>query len=226
MLYCASALNGKPVQPVAVQMLAHQLLPSRSERISAASFVDLVNENPVVLDELREVCAILRERTSLAPIQLAETPATWPLALHGRYSRSELLTAVGFANERVRPLSDGGCLPLEAQKIELLFVTLDKSEGFAEHVQYKDYAVSPTLFHWQTQNRAGPNNATGRRYLESATNGWRFQLFVREDRDAAYVAVGPVKLLSHEGDRPISITWQIQAPLSAELFRRFSVLRG
>ena len=220
------ALNGNLVQPVAVQMLAHQLLPSRSERISAASFVDLVNENPVVLDELREVCDILRERTSLAPIHLPDAPATWPLALHGRYSRSELLTAVGFANERVRPLSDGGCLPLEAQKIELLFVTLDKSEGFAEHVQYKDYAVSPTLFHWQTQNRAGPNNATGRRYLESATNGWRFQLFVREDRDAAYVAVGPVKLLSHEGDRPISITWQIQAPLSAELFRRFSVLRG
>jgi hypothetical protein len=40
------------------------------------------------------------------------------------------------------------------------------------------------------------------------------------------LAVGPVKLLSHEGDRPISITWQVQAPLSAELFRRFSVLRG
>jgi hypothetical protein len=220
------ALNGKTVQPVAVQMLAHQLLPSRSERISAASFVELLQDNPVVLDELREICDILRQRSSLAPIHLPETPATWPLALHGRYSRSELLTAVGFANEHVRPLSDGGCLPLEAQKIELLFVTLDKSEGFAEHVQYKDYAVSPTLFHWQTQNRAGPNNATGRRYLDSATNGWRFQLFVREDRDAAYVAAGPVSLVSHEGDRPISITWHLQLPLSAELFRRFSVLRG
>lgn len=220
------ALNGNLVQPVAVQMLAHQLLPSRNERISAASFVDLVNENPVVLDELREVCDILRERTSLAPIHLPDTPEKWPLALHGRYTRSELLTAVGFSNERVRPLSDGGCLPLEAQKIELLFVTLDKSEGFAEHVQYKDYAVSPTRFHWQTQNRAGSDNATGRRYLQSATNGWRFQLFVREDPSATYVALGPVTLLSHEGDRPISITWQVQTPISAELFRRFSVLRG
>jgi hypothetical protein len=115
---------------------------------------------------------------------------------------------------------------LENCKIELLFVTLDKSEGFAEHVQYKDYALSPELFHWQTQNRAGMNNKTGRRYLESPGNGWTFQLFVREDRDAAYVAVGPVQLVSHEGDRPISITWRLEAPLSAALFRKFSVLRG
>ena len=105
-------------------------------------------------------------------------------------------------------------------------MTLDKSEGFAERVQYKDYAISPELFHWQTQNRAGPNNSSGRKYIESVSNGWRFQLFVREDRDAAYCAVGPVALVSHEGDRPISITWRLEQPLTAELFRKFSVLRG
>jgi hypothetical protein len=94
------------------------------------------------------------------------------------------------------------------------------------NVQFKDYALSPEVFHWQTQNRAGTNNQTGRRYLESPGNGWAFQLFVREDRDAAYVAVGAVELVSFEGDRPISITWRVQSPLSAELFLKFSVLRG
>jgi hypothetical protein len=72
-------LDGKPVQPVAVQTLAHQLLPSRSERISAASFIDLLQEHPVVLDELREICAILRERTSLARFtcQMRPPPGLW-----------------------------------------------------------------------------------------------------------------------------------------------------
>jgi superfamily II DNA or RNA helicase/HKD family nuclease len=219
-------VEGKPADATCAQMLAHQLLPSRTELVTPETFLKLLDANPVVLDELREVCAVLSERSSLAPIHLPGAPASWALVLHGRYMRSELLTAVGHASALVRPLADGGCLPLENCKIELLFVTLDKSEGFAEHVQYKDFAVSPELFHWQTQNRAGRNNKTGRRYVESPGNDWTFQLFVREDRDAAYVAVGPVQLVSHEGDRPISITWRFETPLSAALFRKFSVLRS
>ncbi len=220
------AIDGKPANVRCVQMLAHQLLPLRSELVTPEEFLALLRNNPLVLAELREVCEVLRESSSLAPIHLPATPDEWPLVLHGRYMRAELLAAVGHANSLVRPLSDGGCLVLEACRTELLFVTLDKSEGFAEHVQFNDYAISAELFHWQTQNRVGPNNMTGRRYVESPGNDWTFQLFVRENRAAAYVAVGPVQLVSHEGDRPISITWRLDAPLPAELFRKFSVLRG
>jgi hypothetical protein len=136
------------------------------------------------------------------------------------------LSAAGYLTPNARPLSDSGCLPLSEEHTEILFVTLDKSEGFEERVQFKDYAISPELFHWQTQNRAGPNNNSGRRYTESLTNGWKFQLFVRENREVAYVALGSVQLVSYEGDRPISITWRLDRPLTAELFRKFSVLRG
>jgi hypothetical protein len=109
--------------------------------------------------------------------------------------------AVGHLTPKFRPLFNEGCLRLKAEKIELMFVTLDKREGFADCVQYHDYAISPELFHWQTQNRASPQNETGRRYLESASNGWRFQLFVREDRDNAFIALGQVTLEEHEGSR-------------------------
>ncbi|MEO8117935.1 MAG: DUF3427 domain-containing protein [Rhodoferax sp.] len=220
------AFDGKPANMTRVQMLAHQLLPSRKELVTPEAFLALLKRNPVVLAELRELSEVLRERSALMPIHLPATPDSWTLALHGRYTRAEVLTAVGHANSFVRPLSDGGCLPLEENKIEILFVTLDKSEGFAEHVQYKDYSISPELFHWQTQNKAGANNMSGRRYIESPGNGWTFQLFVRENNDVAYVAVGPVQLASHEGDRPISITWRLDSPLTAELFRKMSVLRG
>jgi hypothetical protein len=86
--------------------------------------------------------------------------------------------------------------------------------------------LSPERFHWQTQNRAGVNNATGRRYIDSANNGWGFQLFVRENQASAYIALGPVDLEQYEGDRPISIIWKLKYAMPIDIFRRFSVLRG
>ena len=109
-----------------------------------------------------------------------------------------------------------------------MFVTLDKSEGFSDRVQYHDYAISPKLFHWQSQNTASTTNKTGRRYLDSVAeplaNGWRFYLFVRENKDSAFAALGEVSLIA-EGERPISITWELKNAMPFELFRHFSILR-
>ncbi|MDT7514722.1 DUF3427 domain-containing protein [Rhodoferax mekongensis] len=221
-----AALAGGQIDVRRVQMLAYQLLPSRKELCSPEAFLALVNENPVVQAELQELVGILQERSSLEPLPLPSAPEGWTLALHGRYTRAEILSAVGLATPTSRPMSDSGCEPMPETKVEILFVTLDKSEGFSERIQFKDYAISPELFQWQTQNRAGPNNSTGQRYIESPSNRWKFQLFVRENRDRAFVAVGPVHLISHEGDHPIQITWRLECPLSSELFRSFSVLRG
>jgi hypothetical protein len=119
-----------------------------------------------------------------------------------------------------------GVLPLTGRKTELLFVTLDKSEGYHDRIAYRDYAVSAERFHWQTQNSAGPDTPGGRRYVESPTNGWQFQLFVRPRKGEAYRACGRVVLESAEGDRPMSIVWKLEIPLPVRLFREFSVLRG
>ena len=111
----------------------------------------------------------------------------------------------------------------------LLFVTLDKSQGFHSSIAYHDYAVSTSRFHWQTQNTAGPDTMAGRRYLQSQSNGWTFQLFVRVSKKDPYRACGPVRLASSDeltGDRPMNITWTLGVPLPPKLFSEFSVLRG
>ncbi|MES2165310.1 MAG: DUF3427 domain-containing protein, partial [Pseudomonadota bacterium] len=172
----------------------------------------------------KTVAGCLKRTCPLLTVHLI--PSTWPLTLHARYERREIQTAVGHLTSSARPQFREGCLPLADEKIELMFVTLDKREGFGERVQYKDYALSIDKFHWQTQNKAGANNATGRRYLESPSNGWTFQLFVREDADSAFIALGPVVLGKHEGDKPISIEWKLEVPMPVEAFRRFSVLKG
>lgn len=221
-----STSSVEPQTEYRTQMLAHQLVNNNNELISPHEFVQLMSRHPALRDELLELFAILEEQTA-APYQpLPETPSDWPLSLHARYERREILTAVGHSTSLARPLFFEGCLPLQGIKTELLFVTLDKSEGFSERVQYHDYAISPLLFHWQTQNRAGVDNATGRRYIDSNDNGWKFQLFVRENPRCAYIALGPVVIESYEGDRPISITWRLKYEIPAELFRKLTVIRG
>ena len=207
------------------QMLAYQLLPNAGELITPESFAQLMHAHPALRDEILEIGDYLQDETTVSWDALPEAPAAWPLSLHARYGRREIQAAIGHITSAVRPQFREGCLPRPSEKIELMFVTLDKREGFGETVQFHDYAISPELFHWQTQNRAGPHNATGRRYLESHINGWRFQLFVREDTDSAFIALGPAVLESFEGSRPISIVWRLRFPMPIEMFRRFSVLR-
>lgn len=219
-------LDGGAASERQVLMLAHQML-HESAPVSVDDFQDLLRAHPAVAQELRELFRYLWDASDAGSLPAEGAPAAWPLVLHARYARRQLQAAVGHADATRRPQNREGVLLLNDERIELLFVTLDKSAGFSEAVRYHDYAISASHFHWQTQNRANPSNASGRRYLESPANGWRFFLFVREDRDAAFAFVGKVGLESYEygGQGPIGITWRLAQPLSPELFRRFSVLR-
>ena len=221
-----TVLTTGEIDETRVQMLAHQILHSTAELIDPAGFTALIQAHPALRDEMLELVNWLREDSAISPRPLPDAPSDWPLTLHARYERREIQTAVAHITSTKRPRFSEGCLLLKDEKIELMFVTLDKREGFAERLQFHDYAVSPTLFHWQTQNMAGAKNASGRRYLDSDENGWGFQLFVREDAEHAFVALGPVKLESHEGDKPISIVWRLKHAMPIEIFRRFSVLRS
>ncbi len=224
------ALVLNTIDEIRVQILAHTFLVKQTELITPFDFINLINQHPAIKDELRELIDWRLEQSIHPYLHLENTPLTWALSLHNRYSRSDIITAVGYANANKRPAFREGCLALSEYKIELMFVTLDKSTGFSERVQYHDYAISPTLFHWQSQNVASSKNPTGKRYLESVedadTNGWRFFLFVRENQDTAYASLGEAVLIKAEGEKPISITWQLKNAMPMELFRHFSILKS
>ncbi len=117
-----------------------------------------------------------------------------------------------------------GIVKLEKEKRELFLVTLDKSSAsFSPTTRYRDYAISTSLFHWQTQSGATVDGAAGRRYL-GADGGWSFYLFVRSDEDAAYAFLGEVKLESFSGEKPIGITWRLVHPMTGALFETFATL--
>ena len=210
---------------LAVQMLAYQIDGRHEQTAGHEAFLARLARHPAIADELVELSALLQARSTLGPHPVPGLEDT-PLCLHAGYGVREILTAVGWLTASRRVPFQAGTLSLLSRKTELLFVTLDKSEGYHDRIAYHDYAISSERFHWQSQNSAGPDTPGGKRYLESSTNGWQFQLFVRPRKGEAYRACGPATLESSQGDRPMSIVWHLQTPLPARLFREFSVLRG
>ena len=189
-----------------------------------AEIAQFAAERPAIVAELRELHAVLEERVSLAS-QVFPIPE-WPLALHHQYMRREVLTAVGFLRPgQKKHVVPSGILKLEDRQCELLFVTLDKSgTDFSPTTRYRDYAISRERFHWETQGSASASRPSGRRYIESPGNGMTFQLFVRSAPGEPFAYLGPVLHETHEGDRPIAITWRLEHPMPAGLFDRYATL--
>lgn len=207
-----------------LRMLGYQLRTSGA--VSARAFQDFLQASPALQEELSCLATVLGDASDIGAMPIEGAPADWPLVLAGRYSRAEILAAVGKHTDDTRAASREGMLRLAEQKIELMFVTLDKSKGFHADISYRDYAVSPSVFHWQTQNSTRPGSAVGRQYLESPGNGWRYFLFVREGADDAYHALGQAIQAGITGSAPMSINWELVQPMEMALFQRLSVLRA
>ena len=206
-----------------LQMLAYQIDGTRDRIGDPNSFISRLRQNPAIQEELNQLADVLEQHSSLSHTPLPGLEGT-SLLLHASYELREILTATGILTATARPLVNTGVHRVDDQKLELMFVTLDKSNGYHAAIAYHDHAISPTRFHWQSQNSAGPETGAGRRYLESATNGWQFQIFVRPNRESPYVACGPVTLVEATGARPMNIVWALTRALPAHLFQRFSLL--
>jgi len=88
---------------------------------------------------------------------------------------------------------------------------------------YKDYAVNEELFHWQSQSTTSASSPTGQRYIEHEQQGNKILLFVREYNRVdgvtqPYLFLGTARYLSHEGSRPMSITWKLDRPMPPGFF--------
>jgi hypothetical protein len=148
----------------------------------------------------------------------------FPLSVHGRYTRSQILVALQLSTEVAPFTSQSGVAENKSLNIEVLFVTLDKSKGgYSPTTMYEDYAVNETVFHWQSQNSTRPDSAKGLSYINQERLGKKILLFVRERNEdeygltMGYIYVGPVRFLSYTGSQPMSITWELTNPLPPAL---------
>lgn len=89
---------------------------------------------------------------------------------------------------------------------------------------YRDYAISPELFHWESQNSTSPSSPVGKRYLDRVSHGSQILLFTRDTADdetgltVPYTCLGQVDYVQHSGEKPIAITWKLHRPMPADVY--------
>ena len=86
-----------------------------------------------------------------------------------------------------------GVLAHQASATNLLFITLHKSEAlFSPSTRYRDLALGPSLFHWESQSTTTASSPT-----------------------EPFVCLGFATYESHEGERPMAIRWRLEREIPA-----------
>lgn len=191
--------------------------------VTLADALALLWAHPQVRDELHQLVAVLADRIDHLHQPLSTHPDV-PLQVHARYSRIEILAAcgIGTGDARVPPWQTGvyDTVPVGA---DLLAFTLDKSDGFSPTTRYRDYAISPTRIHWESQSTTRADSDTGRRYRTHERMGRSIFLFARLHRgERAFWFLGPARYLGHVGERPMAITWELAHPLTGDVYAAFA----
>jgi superfamily II DNA or RNA helicase len=203
-----------------VASIADQVLDKSSTLQDAC---ELLWKHPQVCAELRELFPVLAQSRSHLHVPLALNPDV-PLQIHARYSRIEILSAMGVGTSaRVSPWQTGVWWASDA-RADLFAFTLDKTSGhFSPTTRYRDYAISPDLIHWESQSTTRAEGETGTRYQNHAALGTSILLFTRlHQGDRAFWFLGPATYVKHESELPMAITWRLQHPLPGDLFAQFA----
>lgn len=151
-----------------------------------------------------------------------------PLDLHCSYTREQLLVAMDFMKPSI---VREGVKWLPDKNIDVFFITLNKSDkDYSPTTMYQDYSINETLFHWQSQSTTNAEGKVGQRYINHRKNGSKVLLFVREFKNdiygntAPYTYLGTANYVSHNGSRPMNITWKLDNPIPAKYLKKTNKL--
>ncbi len=188
--------------------------------------------------ELLQILEVLEDRAEHQTFPLFEAVrddafADVPLALHARYTRDEVLAAIGRSTVGRPFTQQTGVLWHEATRTDYFFITLEKSEKhYSPTTRYRDYAIAPDRFHWESQSVTRERSDTGQRYIHHIERGSRVMLFVRpSNKDAwgrtqPFTFLGPASYISHTGERPMAIIWRLHRAMPMDVFRLARVAAG
>ncbi|MFH5821149.1 DUF3427 domain-containing protein [Georgenia sp. AZ-5] len=183
--------------------------------------------------EFREIIEFALANIGHVPASLEGPLAGTSLASHAHYTREEIVVALDYAGfDRLPNSFREGVFFSAPWQADAFLVTLKKSEeDYSPTTMYNDYAISPDLFHWESQSGTTIASPTGQRYLHHREAGTNVLIFAREAKKnalgtAAYMLLGDARYVTHEGERPISITWKLSRPLPATFFQLASVANG
>ncbi|WP_326722850.1 DUF3427 domain-containing protein [Streptomyces sp. NBC_00243] len=216
-----------PTDQAYARMLFFNLWDNAGGFTSYQEGLESLRSQQVFRDELRQVLSYVIEQSDHFPIALSGPHSHIPLRVHSAYNRSEILAALSvarFGGQMPRSFAQG-VQWVDDIKTDALLITLEKNEkDFSPAVRYKDFALSPTLFHWESQNATAANSPTGLRYQNHKQQGSHVLLFVRRYKNTdigksqPWMLLGPATYADHTGSKPMAITWQLEHELPADVW--------
>ncbi|MEU0943784.1 DUF3427 domain-containing protein [Streptomyces canus] len=227
------ALN--PRDKTYARMLFFNLWDKAGGFSSYTQGLESLREQRAVRSELRQVLDYAMGRADHFPIPLEGPHTHIPLKIHSAYNRSEILAALGVArlNGQMPGSFAQGVLWDHPNQTDALLITLEKNEkDFSPTVRYKDYALSPSLFHWESQSTTAETSPTGLRYQEHVQRGSHVLLFMRRYKDTdigkaqPWMLLGPATYVRHDGSKPMAITWQLHHELPADVWSYSAIAAG
>ena len=200
-----------------------------SKPITATVYPDVLSSmqpflgNEWMVHEIDSLLSYLEEKTDVLEGNL-NLDFSSGLSLHCTYSRDQIFAGLGHWTPHQINVAGKreGVLFLREKNLDVFFITLNKTEKhFSPSTMYNDYAISETLFHWQSQSTTSASSPTGKRYI----HGSKVLLFVREfnkigNVSQPFVCLGTASYVSHEGSKPMSIVWRLDAEIPAWFMKK------
>ena len=191
-----------------------------------------IGNNQALAREISDYIAIKVDQIDFEEYPVTGIDFQFPLRIHARYTREQILVAMQLSSEQKKYSSREGVAENKAINTEALFINLKKSdEDFSPTTMYEDYAISELKFHWQSQNQTTPGSGKGKSYIDQAKQNKHILLFVREGKKDSegntegFVFIGPAHFESYYGSKPMSITWNLENPIPEYLWAASAKMR-
>lgn len=189
-----------------------------------------IRKNTSYCNDVLEIVSYARA-FSVVPKSL-DLPFHCPLTLHGNYGMREVSAAFGKANQQTSGPTGTGVISVPEKKLYLHFVTFEKSEKlFSESTMYRDYPISATRLHWESQSNTAQPTPTGQNYIHHEKRGYTILFFARVRKTngkltSGFTFLGEGIFISAKGDRPIAIEWELPHALPAAFHHEAKLASG
>lgn len=157
-----------------LNMFYYELWQDTLERSGFKDIEDTINKLKECPYLLKEIIFILEYNLENIDFKEQDINLDYPcpLKLHCRYSLAEVLAALEEHKLDHKSSFREGVKYLEDKKIDIFFITLNKSEkDYSETTMYDDYAIDDEYFHWQSQIGTSDTSPTGQRYINHESLG-------------------------------------------------------
>lgn len=203
-------------------MFYYDMFQEAGRYTSLQGMFDDLSKDDLFCNEISQVIVLIKNRCEAYEMRDNSSIINFPLKLHGVYTKDQIFVAVRTSSIDKKSSCREGCERNKRLNLEAMFVDIIKDREEGSNTNYNDFAISESLFNWETQNKVSPTSQAGQNYINETQT---MLLFVRQQdsypedkgRTMGFTYLGEVKLVKWQGAKPIEIVWKLKTPMPASM---------